>query len=99
MLFGVRKLGYKLHELFDITWGQFEFESYAWGLENEEKTIKWQYTNFRIMWAPHVDPKSLPKSFDQYRGIKPKVSEQLQSAFAAEMAKFNELQKKGNPAN
>ena len=51
------------------------------------------------MWAPHVDPKSLPKSFDQYRGIKPKVSEHLQSAFAAEMAKFNELQKKGNPAN
>ena len=98
MLFGVRKLGYKLHELLDITWGQFEFESHAWRLEEEDRVREYQYRNFMISWAPHRDPKKLATTFDQFIGKKPEVSNVMNDFFAAEMAKFNNLQK-GKPTN
>ncbi|MEM3318684.1 MAG: hypothetical protein QXT80_03970 [Thermoplasmatales archaeon] len=97
-MFGVRKLGYKLHELLDITWQQFEFESQAWHLEEEERVKEYHYRNFMITWAPHRDPKHIPKAFDQFRGAAPKVSNEMQDYFNAEMKRFKDAQK-GKPTN
>lgn len=97
-MFGVRKLGYRLDELLDITWQQFEFESEAWHREEEDRIKEYQYQNFIISWAPHRDPKHLARTFDQFRGVAPKVSTDMMDRFNEEMAKFNELQKK-KPTN
>lgn len=93
-MFGVQRLGYRLHELYDITWSQFQLESEAWRRREEERVKEYQYLNYMITWAPHRDPKQLPTSFDQFRGKAPEISEELQNWFKADMEKFRKAQNK-----
>lgn len=98
LIFGVQKLGYRLHDLYDIPYNQFEFESYCWHKREEERIKEYQYQNFLISWAPHRDPKQLPRTFDQFRGVEPKVSEGMMDWFRADMKKFKDAQKR-KPTN
>lgn len=97
ILFGIRKLKISLSELNDMPWNEFELNSFAFWEEEEQRIEELQYLAWRITIAPHLEPKSLPKTFNQFIGKKEevKIDQGALDFFETEMKKFKELQENG----
>lgn len=97
IMYGMEHFGVGLPELYDMTWQEFVVRSEVVRRSRKEKEKQIKYLAYHSLIGPHVDPKSLPKSFAKFIGEAPKVSGKAISFYQQEMKKFRELQKNGKP--
>ena len=74
-------MGLRLDEFYDMPWNEYLIKCFAWSRMEREK---WRHTRL-IAWeaktGSHLDPKTLPKTIEQYLPIDGKSKRKRNEAF------------------
>lgn len=71
--FALGELGLRLSEFYDMGWNEYLIKCYAW---QRMELSKWQHTRliaFESKIGSHLNPKTLPKSLNDYIDLGDKV--------------------------
>ena len=67
--FACGELGLRLEEFYEMPWCEFLIKSYAYNRMQEEKLRHTRLIAFNARIGSHLDPKTLPRSIDQFMRI------------------------------
>ena len=83
-----------------MTWAEFQIKSFGYWRSNKKDQLNTKFIAYHSLIGPHVDPKTLPKTFAQFTGEKKKVkiSDKAKQFYLTEMQKFKDQQKYGREA-
>ncbi len=59
-------LGLRLHDFFDMSWYEYQIMSKGYEDIQKEEWKKVKFIAYHSLIGPHREPKSLPKSFDDF---------------------------------
>ena len=96
MAFAVGELGLRLEEFYDMPFCEFRIKAYAYKRMQEERLRHTRMIAYYSAVGPHLDPKKLPKTIDEFMriGDKPnkrsRVSDEMRELFKKRMDEYNE---------
>ncbi len=95
MAFAVGELGLRLEEFYDMPFCEFRIKAYAYKRMQEERLRHTRMIAYYSAVGPHLDPKKLPKTIDEFMriGDKPKksrVSDEMRELYKRRMDEYNE---------
>ena len=98
MAFAVGELGLRLEEFYDMPFCEFLIKSYAYNRMQKERLRHTRLIAWSAQIGSHLDPKTMPKSIDQFMPIederkkkrKSKVSDEMRAIFEQRMREYNE---------
>lgn len=82
----------RMEEFYDMPWCEYLIKCYAWKRMEKEK---WKHTRliaFESKIGPHLNPKTLPRSIENYMpldGKKSKVSPEMRELYKKRMEEYN----------
>ncbi len=84
--FALGELGLRLHDFYDMPWCEYLIKSYAYQRLEKEKYRHTRFIAFHALIGPHVPPKTLPKTIEQFMPLGDyqrtnRASENLKSKF------------------
>jgi hypothetical protein len=94
--FAVGELGLRLEEFYDMPFCEFRIKAYAYKRMQEERLRHTRMIAYYSAIGPHLDPKKLPKTIDEFMriGDKPKkrsrVSDEMRELYKRRMDEYNE---------
>jgi isopropylmalate/homocitrate/citramalate synthase len=94
--FAVGELGLRLEEFYDMPFCEFRIKAYAYKRMQEERLRHTRMIAYYSAIGPHLDPKKLPKTIDEFMriGDKPKkrsmVSDEMRELYKKRMDEYNE---------
>ena len=95
MAFAVGELGLRLEEFYDMPFCEFRIKAYAYKRMQEERLRHTRMIAYYSAVGPHLDPKKLPKTIDEFMRIgnnpkKSRVSDEMRELYKQRMDEYNE---------
>ena len=86
-----------LRAVYAMTWAEYLIRVDGWKRSQNRELERLRRTWFNILWGPHVDPKKLPKTENQYLPLdgdgnkpKPKISDYTREKFERAVKEYRE---------